>query len=181
MIYGERLRLRAIERSDLAKFVDWLNDPDVRFGLKLYLPISLAQEENWFENVLNRPADEQPFVIERRQENNWVMIGNCGFHDIDWRCRSASVGIFIGEKSLWNRGFGSEAMSLLLKHGFETLNLNRIQLDVYEDNSGAIKSYEKSGFLLEGRKRQAIYKDGRFKDVLFMSVLREEWIQKDNA
>jgi len=175
MIYGEHMRLRAIERSDLPRFVEWLNDPDVRQGLLLHLPMSQAQEENWFENMFKRPAVEHPLVIEVHEGGDWVMIGNCGIHNIDWRCRSAEVGIFIGEKHLWNQGYGTKAMRLLLKHSFETLNLNRIALEVYETNPRAIHSYEKVGFVHEGRKRQAMYKEGKHFDILIMSVLREEW------
>jgi RimJ/RimL family protein N-acetyltransferase len=175
MIYGERIRLRAVERADLPQFVEWLNDPEVRAGLLLHLPMSLAEEEVWFEGMIKRPPPEHPMVIEVQQGGGWVMIGNCGMHNIDARCRSAEVGIFIGDKRRWNQGYGTEAMRLLLRHGFETLNLNRIQLDVYEDNPGAIRAYEKAGFVHEGRKRQGMYKDGRYIDVLIMSVLRSEW------
>jgi RimJ/RimL family protein N-acetyltransferase len=81
----------------------------------------------------------------------------------------------IGEKSLWNMGYGTEVMRLMLKHGFNTLNLNRIALEVYENNPRAIRSYEKAGFFLEGRKRQGMYKNGRYIDIFLMSVLRSEW------
>jgi RimJ/RimL family protein N-acetyltransferase len=175
MIYDNQLRLRAAERSDLPRFVEWLNDPEVIEGLVLYFPLSLAAEEDWFENLRKRPENERPLVIEVRQGDQWQPIGNCGFHNIDCRCRSAEVGIFIGEKAQWNKGYGSQAMKLLLKIGFETLNLNRIALDVYETNLRAIRSYEKVGFVHEGRKRQGMYLEGRYVDILQMSVLREEW------
>ena len=129
--------------------------------------------------MLKRPVDEQPLAIEVQQDGGWCIVGNCGLFNIDWRCRSAEVGIFIGEKGLWNQGYGSEAMRLLLKHGFETLNLNRISLDVYETNPRAIRAYEKAGYVLEGRKRQAMVKNGRYIDVLLMSVLRSEWLERN--
>ena len=175
MIYGERIRLRAIEREDLPRFVAWLNDPDVLQGLLIYLPLSLQDEEKWYENMLKRPMDEHPMVIEIKQAEGWFPIGNCGFINIDWRCRSGEVGIFIGEKLLWNQGYGTDAMNLLLQHGFNTLNLNRIALDVYDTNLRAVRSYEKAGFVHEGRRRQASFKDGKYVDILQMSVLRQEW------
>jgi RimJ/RimL family protein N-acetyltransferase len=175
MIYSGRIRLRAPERSDIPRFVAWLNDPEVRAGLLVSLPLSTADEESWFEAMLKRPLEEHPLTIEVRQGDDWLPVGNCGFHNIDWRCRAAEVGIFIGEKSLWNQGYGTEVMRLLLKHGFHTLNLNRIALDVYETNPRAIHSYEKAGFVHEGRRRQAMFKDGRYVDILQMSVLRSEW------
>jgi len=175
MIYGKRIRLRAPERVDIPLFVKWLNDPEVRRGLARYLPISTAEEENWFEGMLGRPVVEQPLTIEVQPEGSWRAIGNIAFFNIDWRVRSAEVGILIGEKEFWNQGYGTETMRLFLKHGFETLNLNRIFLVVYENNPRAIRAYEKAGFVLEGRQRQALYMDGEYSDVLMMSVLVEDF------
>ena len=179
MILGERIRLRHTEREDLPFFVEWLNDPDVRRGPMLHLPLSIAEEEQWFENMLTSPQDERPLVIEAKTEDDWTMIGNSSFHNLDWRNRNAELGIFIGEKSYWDRGYGTEVMRLLLKHGFNTLNLHMIYLRVYEDNRRAIRAYEKAGFVEDGRLRQMIFKDGEFLDVIFMSVLRAEWREKD--
>jgi len=178
MIYGERIRFRHAERDDLPVFVEWINDPEVRQGIALYLPMSLANEEKWFEGMLQRPIDEQPLCIEIRLGDDWQLIGNCSFFGIDHRVRSAEVGILIGDKNYWNQGYGTEAMALLLAHGFNTLNMNRIFLRVYETNPRAIRSYEKAGYVLEGRQRQAHFIDGEYVDVLLMSVLHGEWIQK---
>jgi RimJ/RimL family protein N-acetyltransferase len=175
MIYGNQIRLRAPDRSDLPRFVAWLNDPDVRAGLMIVLPLSMAEEEEWFENMLKRPQAEHPLTIEILQGEEWLPVGNCGFNNIDWRSRVAEVGIFIGDKRFWNQGYGTEAMRLVLKTGFETHNLNRIYLQVYENNLRAIRAYEKAGFVHEGRKRQAMFKEGRYLDILLMSVLRSEW------
>lgn len=176
MLYGKRIRLRGNERSDLPKFVEWLNDPDVRRTLSMSLPISLAAEEQWFENMLKRPSEEQSLGIEIKDGDGWRLIGNCGIFDINWRARSAEVGLFIGDKSCWNKGYGTEVMRLLLRHGFETLNLNRIFLRVDAANLGGIRAYEKAGFVHEGRFRQGTFQGGEYRDMLFMSVLRSEWI-----
>ena len=170
MLYGKRIRLRRDERSDLPIFVDWLNDPDVRRYLSTFLPTSQAAEEQWFENMLKRPPDEQPFGIEIRDGDGWRLIGNCGFFDINWRTRSAEVGLFIGDKSCWNMGYGTEVMRLLLRHGFGTLNLNRIFLHVDVDNKGGIRAYQKAGFVHEARLREADFRDGKYFDELIMSV-----------
>jgi diamine N-acetyltransferase len=175
MIYGDGIRLRAPERSDIPLFVAWLNDPAVRQGLLVHLPFSQADEENWFEGMLTRPQYEHPLTIEIQQGDAWRPIGNCGYHNFDWRSRAVEVGIFIGDKSCWNRGYGTQVMRLMLQHGFNTLNLNRIALDVYETNPRAVRAYEKAGFVHEGRRRQGTYKDGRYVDILQMSVLRDEW------
>ena len=175
MIYGERLRLRALERSDVPQFYDWVNDPEVIFGLQLFLPMSSHDEEKWFENAMQSPQETRPLVIEVQEDEGWRMIGNCGFLELDWVARSAEFGIMIGDKETWNQGLGTEATRLILRHGFLTLNLNRIGLKVYAYNKRAIHAYEKAGFVHEGCMRQAVYKNGEYKDVLFMSVLREEW------
>jgi diamine N-acetyltransferase len=94
--------------------------------------------------------------------------------NINWRIHSAEVGIFIGDKTEWNKGYGTEVMRLLLQHGFENLNLNRIFLRVDEHNLGGIRCYEKAGFIHEGRLRQANFHEGKYYDHLIMSVLRSE-------
>ena len=176
MIYAERIRLRAVERDDIPRFVEWLNDPDVTAGLAMHLPMSTWDETRWFENLSNRAVEERPLAIEARSsEGGWKHIGSVGLEAIEWLNRSASFGIFIGDKSVWDQGYGTEATRLMLKHGFETLNLNRIFLHVYETNPRAIRAYEKAGFVREGLQRQAIYRNGSYFNVLLMSILRSGW------
>lgn len=175
MIIGHGIRLRAIEREDLPRFVTWLNDPEVRQGLNLVYPLSLAQEERWFEQMLQRPPAEQVLGIEVEVGGVWTLIGTCGLHNVDWINHQAELGIFIGDKAFWNRGYGRRAVSLLLRHAFNTLNLNRVYLRVYETNPRAIHAYEHVGFVHEGRLRQARFQNGRYVDELIMSVLRSEW------
>jgi RimJ/RimL family protein N-acetyltransferase len=175
MLYGKRIRLRANEHADLPSFVNWLNDPKVRRYTSMTLPVSQATEEHWFEDMLKRPPEEQSLGIEIKEGENWRLIGNCGIFDINWRTRSAEVGLFIGDKSCWNKGYGTEVMKLLLNHGFGTLNLNRIFLHVDAANIAGIRAYEKAGFVREACLRQANFREGRYWDDLVMSVLRSEW------
>jgi RimJ/RimL family protein N-acetyltransferase len=106
------------------------------------------------------------------------MIGNSGVFGIEWVNRCGELGIMIGDKSEWNKGYGTEAMTLLQRHAFETLNLNRVFLKVYADNVRAIRAYEKAGFVQEGRLRSAVFKHGEYDDVILMSVLRSEWMAR---
>ena len=140
MIYGERIRLRAITRDDLPLFVEWLNDPEVTQGLMHYIPFSIEDEEDWFSGMRKRPKEEHPLVIEICAEDGWEAIGNCGLMGIDWRIRQAEFGIIIGAKQHWNKGYGTEALKMFIEHSFATLNLNRIFLRVYENNPRAIRS-----------------------------------------
>jgi RimJ/RimL family protein N-acetyltransferase len=181
MLYGKRIRLRGDERNDLPKFIEWLNDPDVRRYLAVSMPISQATEEQWFENMLKQPGEEHSLAIEIKDGEGWRLIGNCGFFDLNWRVRSAEVGLFIGDKSCWNKGYGTEVMLRLLRHGFETLNLNRIYLRVDSENLGGIRAYQKAGFVQEACLREADFRDGKYRDDLIMSVLRSEWNLKLQA
>lgn len=181
MIIGDRIRFRAVEREDLPNFLEWINDPEVKQGLGVYLPLSMMDEEAWLEGVRKRPPDEHNLVIEVKEkgteegQTTWRMIGGCGYFKLDNRNRSSEFGIMIGDKSYWNQGYGTEAVRLLVKHGFDTLNLHRIYLRVLENNPRAIRAYEKAGFTHEGRQRQADYKNGRYLDLLVMSILKEEF------
>jgi diamine N-acetyltransferase len=198
MIYGERIRFRAVERDDLTTFIDWYNDPEVLHGTSVYLPLSMADEEEWFEKMRKLPADEHNLAIEvclpreradlpdEREgetapeggEESWKLIGSIGFFNLDQRNRSSEFGVMIGEKRYWNNGYGTEAVRMLCQHGFNTLNLNRIYLRVYENNPGAIRAYEKAGFTHEGRQRQAEFRDGKYMDILVMSMLKNEFLRQ---
>lgn len=178
IINGDRIWLRAAEKEDITLFLRWINDEEVAENLLLITPISRYEEENWYGSMMERPPYEHVLVIEvkasKTQEKN-TPIGNCQFLDIDWRNRSSEIGIMIGEKSYWNQGYGTETMRLILKHGFNTLNLHRIWLRVFEQNKRGIRAYEKAGFKYEGKYRQAEYKHGEFQDVHLMSILKDEW------
>jgi diamine N-acetyltransferase len=177
-IYGKRIRLRAAEKSDLPDFLRWVNDPDVTENLMLVYPMSEVEEENWYDSMIQRPKEQHVLVIEiedKGQAYPWKAIGTCQFHNLDWRCRSAEIGIMIGEKRFWNQGYGTETVKLLLQHGFATLNLHRIWLKVYDKNLGGIRAYEKAGFQFEGRFRDGHYQHGRYFDINLMSILRSEW------
>jgi diamine N-acetyltransferase len=176
MLHGERVRLRPIERDDLPRFVAWFADPEVRAHLALFLPLSRAQEERWYEGVLSQPPEEQPFAIDvRRAEASWQHVGVAGLQNLQWRNRSAEMGLVIGDRSVRGQGVGTDATEVLVRFALATLNLHRVALRVYEDNAPARRVYEKVGFVLEGRQRDGDFREGRYRDVLLYSILRPEW------
>ncbi len=175
MILGQRIRLRAIEREDLPRFVRWFNDPEVRENLDLFLPMSLAEEEKWFEDVLEKDSIERPFAIDFREGDDWVHLGGCGLFSFNQQARHAAFGISIGDKSYWDKGIGMDALQTILRYGFETLNLNRVYLRVHESNHRAIQVYQKVGFIEEGRLRDDRFAHGIYEDTLVMGILRDEW------
>ena len=174
MIYGERVRLRAIEREDIPRFVRWFNDPEVRRYLTSYEPMSHAVEERWFEEHLARRNDII-LAIEVREGDEWIHIGNIGLHRIDWKNRTATLGIVIGERGYWGRGYGTDAVRTMLRYAFDELGLNRVELETFSFNPRAIRCYEKAGFVREGVRRRALYRDGRYHDVIIMGILRSEF------
>jgi RimJ/RimL family protein N-acetyltransferase len=177
-IRGERIFLRAAERSDLPTFVAWFNDQRVSGYLTVDTPMSLAWEEGWFDRLQALQGKTvYHFVICLRESGQ--PIGTIGLHDVDPKHGTAEVGISIGDPALWGQGLGSEAMSALLDYGFGTLRLERIQLLVYDFNARARRSYEKVGFVLEGTLRKALYRNGRRRDIHLMAVLRDEWLADD--
>lgn len=171
MIYGEKTRLRRVEREDIPTFVCWFNDPAVREYLTIYRPLSTAEEEKWFEGHL-ASEDSELFAIET---TDGVHIGNTGLHAINWQYRQAELGIVIGEKDYWGKGYGSDAIRTLLRFAFEEMNLHRVFLRVRADNARAIRAYEKCGFEHEGQRREAIFANGRYYDELHMGILDREF------
>ena len=173
-IAGKKIRLRPIERSDIPTFVRWFNDPEVTQYLKMYLPMSLAQEERWFEAQL----DQHDLVIMGIETPDGKLIGNIALAHIDWKNRRSGLGVTLGEKEYWGQGYGTDAITTMLGFAFKQMNLHTVHLTVYEYNKRAIRCYEKCGFKLEGRMRQAHYYDGRYHDELMMGILREEFLQE---
>ena len=175
MIFGERIRLRAVEREDLPRFVEWFQDPEVRAGISLFMPMSLVEEEQWYEEMLKQDPIEHTLSIDVDIGEKWTHVGGCGLFDFEPQSRRMELGIIIGEKSSWDQGFGTDVVRTLLRHAFDTLNLNRVALRVFETNLRAIQVYKKIGFIEEGRLRQDHYIDGQYVDVVIMSILCAEW------
>lgn len=170
---GELVRLRAITREDLPNYVRWINDPELARYMEFHRPVSLEMEERWYDGMVAAP-DDYVLAIETLAGKH---IGSVGLHRVHPRYRYAIFGVFIGDKEHWGRGYGSEAVRLMVGYGFEQLNLNRVTLNVYDFNGRAIRAYEKCGFRHEGRMRQAGYKDGRYFDILVMGILRDEYFE----
>jgi diamine N-acetyltransferase len=178
IIRGERVYLRASERSDIPLFVRWFNDSETVSYLSARAPMSEVGEEAWFAQMTAQQGkDAYHFVMCRLDDGK--SIGTVGLFRLDTVNGSAGIGISIGEKALWGQGYGTDAMFALLDFGFGQLRLERMWLEVYDFNVRARRSYERCGFVLEGTQRHAIFKAGRFIDVHLMSILRDEWAAQD--
>jgi RimJ/RimL family protein N-acetyltransferase len=146
----------------------------VRRYLLMFEPMSMAKEERWFEARLDR-TDDFLFGIEVPVGEGWQHIGNVGLHRVDWINGHCIFGIVIGEQAFWGKGYGTKATRAALHFAFNTLNLHRVELEVFDFNPRAMRAYEKAGFRLEGTRREAIYQDGAYHDELVMAILRNEF------
>ena len=171
MIRGAKTHLRALEKDDLPHFVRWVNDPETRRFMAIRYPLSMAEEEKWWERFLDR--DDYIFAIEAE---DGTYIGNIGLHNIEPENHRAMLGIIIGDKCYWGQGYGTDVIRAFLGWVFGYLNLNRIYLTVYSYNQRAIRCYQKCGFRHEGAMRQARYTDGQYHDEWMMGILREEFL-----
>jgi RimJ/RimL family protein N-acetyltransferase len=177
-LVGSLVYLRPLEREDVPALVAWLNDPEVTRTVQRYEPLTRRGEEEYLARV-EGSATDLLLGIAARQEDR--LVGVTGLHHIDWRNRHAGFGIAVGDKAAWGRGYGTEATRLLVRHAFETLNLNRVWLHVYEHNERGLRLYRKVGFRPEGRLRQDAFREGRYWDTVVMGVLRDEWEAVDYA
>lgn len=169
-IVGKNLYLSPMNVEDAETYVKWLNDFNVTDGLGSSCRVtSLETEKEW----LSKNTGDYQFAIVKLENDQ--LIGNCGFHQIDHIRRCAEVGIFIGDEENRSRGYGKEALRLLIDYGFQYINLNNIMLKVYAFNERAINCYKRIGFKEIGRRRQACFRQGKYYDQVMMDILQEEW------
>ena len=171
MLEGELVRLLAVNRENLPKFLGWVNDPEVTKFLMVDPPLGMEQEEAWFESLRDREA-----LIFTIQTKEGEVIGNCGLEKISWKDRKATLGIMIGSKMHWDKGYGTDAVNTLLRLCFDELNLMRVCLICDQTNVRARRAYEKSGFRQEGLMRAYRYKNGVYVDEVLMSIIKPEWL-----
>lgn len=177
---GKKVRLTAFKREDLPIITGWYRHSDF---IRMYEggvagPRTDDQWQKWYQN-LDSTQDSYSFAI--RPIDDERIIGMIDINGILWNQGSAWMAIAIGEPSNQGKGYGSEAIRLMLAFAFQELNLHRVQLTVFEYNQRAIEVYEKLGFVREGVFRQAIHRDGQRLDMLLYGILRPEWEQNSES
>lgn len=177
IVRGNRLIIKGLEREDLHDRHQWLNDPEItRYFTNLgSIPLSETDLLKWYDNISTRKLQELHFAIFT---GDCKHIGGAQLKSIDWKNRNAELGLFIGEKSEWGRGYGTEATGMLIHYGFDELNLHRLWLRVDEENLAALKCYQKSGMTQEGIFRDEVFREGAYHHSIIMSILRDEYLQK---
>jgi RimJ/RimL family protein N-acetyltransferase len=172
-IEGNVIYCRGLRQEDSVAMSNWLNDDDVtRLLYQGLRPMSAAAV--W--DIWSREqADNNTFPLAVCRKQDGAFVGTTGLYDLQWVMRSASFRVFIGDKGSWDRGIGTECARLMVRYGFEKLNLNRVWLGVNAANERAVRAYEKAGFVREGVLRQEQFRNGRYYDVVRMGVLRDEY------
>jgi RimJ/RimL family protein N-acetyltransferase len=173
ILVGDLVFLRRHVPGNVAAFRRWYADPEIA-RLARYQPSPMRPEEidRFFEARVVGP-DALAMAVHEKRTNR--LIGTCAFSQLDGENGSALFHITIGEADAWGHGYGTESTRLMLDHAFGTLALHRIGLFVFEFNERAIRAYKRCGFVIEGRSRESIWRDGRWWDELAMSVLDSDW------
>ncbi|MCI0577819.1 MAG: GNAT family N-acetyltransferase [Chloroflexi bacterium] len=174
-IAGRQVYLRPLEQEDInERYLGWLNDPEVNRYLETgVFPYTQAELEQFYQQVTGSRDQVILAIVDKESDRH---IGNVKLGPIHWVHRRATFGILVGEKQFWHKGVGTEATRLMVAYGFFRLNLRRIDLGVYAEHEAAVRAYEKVGFRVEGRFREAMFHEGRYKDHLWMGLLRSEYV-----
>jgi len=172
MLIGERVILGPMLNADAPLLFEWINTRDLVLMNAPYRPIGEDRQAEWFRRI-QRDASTDFFAVRERSSER--MLGSCQLRKIHPIHRSAELQIRIARPEDRGRGFGTEAVRLLVGFGFRDRNLHRIELNVFADNLAARRAYAKAGFLEEGTRRQVAFINGKYVDLMSMGVLREEW------
>lgn len=169
---GERVYLRPIELEDLTLICKWANDPEIRRLTGAVSPLSQAAAEDFLERV--RSDEQRVWFVVVLKENERA-IGEAGLLRMFHAWRTTDVSLIIGEQDAWGKGYGSEAILLLLDYAFGYLGFHRVSVGVVGFNERAIRFYEKVGFTKEGIQRDGYYCDHAYHDFVMMSILEDEF------
>jgi len=172
-VVGELVALGPLRRDLLPVYQRWINDLGTMRTLGVPpLPMTSEKEQEWYDRQ-SKPENDVPFTIYERETLR--PIGNTGVHDVDYRNRTATFGILIGEPECRGKGYGTETTRLMLDYAFTALGLHNVMLTVFEFNPAGIRAYEKAGFREFGRRRQCRTIAGKLWDEIFMDCLTSEF------
>ncbi|MEJ2248109.1 MAG: GNAT family protein [Candidatus Lokiarchaeota archaeon] len=174
---GEEIDLVPNNLEHIKLYAKWMNDEQVRHFARNPVPHTIEEIKKWFEPSEERFTEHISFEVWHKKDKK--PIGTGGFSHINWINRNANIFLSIGESEYWSKGIGTEATKLLVKYGFEELNLHKIYAGIYEPNKGSWSVAEKVGFIQEATLREEIYVDGKYEDVRKYYLIKNEWFNKD--
>lgn len=171
---GKFLKLTAVRETDADEMAIWQENSEYlrKLDTDFAMPKSI---ESMREYDLSKGPGSGAIEFRLRTIEEDSLIGFVALHSIEWNNQACLLAIGIGNPEFRGKGYGTDGLNLILSYAFNELNLNRVGLDVISYNLQAIKTYEKVGFTVEGRKRNAVLRDGNQYDLVIMGLLREEW------
>lgn len=169
-LVGKKLYLRLLTKNDInQRYLSWLNDKEVvRFMRHRAFPTSLKALEDFVAS--RRWSGDLTLAIIDKKTNKH--IGNIGLTSIDWVNRKAELGMLLGDKAFWNKGYMTEAFRLIAEHAFETMNMHKLYAGTEKDNFAAVALFKKMGWQVEGELRGETYRDGRYINVLRFGIFK---------
>jgi RimJ/RimL family protein N-acetyltransferase len=174
MLKGPRVTLRSLTKADMPTLLRYGQDVEVEIlgGGDPPRPSTLEAWEKWYDEHLARDnKDSANFGIE----SDGKLLGTCGLWRFNTHSQTCELGISIGDHEYWGRGYGREAIGLLLDYAFRIRNFRKVSLDTSGTNERAIRCYRACGFVEEGRLRKQLWADGQYVDEIHMGILRDEW------
>lgn len=174
MYSGQLVKLRAYKEEDIEKATVYINDEEVKKLMDSTIPFPMTkwQEEEWVRSRKANTDFTYDFAIEDLKTGKY--IGGCSINECDVKNRTCVVGIMIGDKEYWGKGYGSDALKVLIKFIFEEVNMNKIKLNVFSFNNRAIACYKKVGFKEEGILKKEIYRNGKYYDEIIMAMFKDD-------
>ena len=177
MYKGKLVKLRAYKESDIERGTEFINDEEVKKFLYTDIPFPSTkwEEEEWVKSRKSNSDCTYDFAIEDLETGKY--IGGCSINECNSKNRNCTIGIMIGDKEYWGKGYGSDSLKVLIKFIFEEVNMNKIKLNVFSFNSRAIACYKKVGFIEEGVLKKELYRNGKYHDIIIMSLFKDDWIK----
>ena len=174
MIKDDKIYLTELDWANAETVRGWLNDPEVyEFLVVGHIPITKEAERQFYERQVTS-SDRHTFEIHVAEDGRY--IGNVGLKDVNLVHRRAELGLVIGAKEDWSKGYGTDAIVTCLRFAFATLGLHSVRLKAHQDHSRGIGVYRRIGFVEVGREREAVFQKGRFADYVVLDILdREFW------
>ncbi|MDD5356025.1 MAG: GNAT family protein [Candidatus Omnitrophica bacterium] len=171
---GAKVILRPLKKEDInERYLSWMNDQEVvRFMDSGIFPTTLKQLRKFYEGIVGSSSELMLAIVDKKTD---LHIGNIKLGGINWIHGFAHLGVMIGDKRYWGKGYGRESCRLMLSHAFCRMNLNKVILGVCVIHDKAVRSYKKNGFKIEGRLKEMYRFNGKYFDKIMMGISRREF------
>lgn len=178
MFTTQRIRLRKMTEQDMQVYHGWRNDVRVMETTNPYMDLYTPEDTDAFvRSVILGSSNSKSYIIADADTDK--PIGIMSLISLDYKNRNAELIIDIGEPDYWGKGYGHEALQILLQYAFNELNLHRLSLRVFDFNERAIKLYTKMGFKQEGSAKEALFRNGAWHDIIHMGLLQLEYMKQN--